>query len=69
MGFVYYEYGEKNMRTRPIKTPLGNDRLEVQRGHGRTTRKGTLGYFAVKMEGGGNRLGIVSNGLPCHQGC
>jgi len=67
MGFVYMRTGRKNMRTRHIKTPLGTDRLEDQRGHGMTRRRCTLGYFAVKMEGGGKRLGIVSNDLPCHQ--
>jgi len=47
------------MRTTVTKTPLGTDGLEEQRGHERITRRGTLGYFALKREGGGNRLGIA----------
>jgi hypothetical protein len=39
--------GRKNMGTKLIKTPIGNNRLEQQRGHGRITRRYTLGNFIV----------------------
>lgn len=45
------------MRTKLIKTPLGTDRLEEQRGNGRITRRCTLGYFAVKRKAEGTSSG------------
>jgi hypothetical protein len=72
-GYRWVSYiirtGRKNMRMTLIKTPLGTDSLEERRGHGRVTRRCTLGYFAVRMEGEEKRLRIVSSGLPCHQRC